>query len=111
MVRRCISLSRKTEKGFGNNRVPAPPRWVVSHLKHGTLFTVQKSGIFYVERPAGTKKDVLYLWRFFDQKTIKLHTFEKEFFFGLDVSSDEKTVFFSQYDVNNADIMLIDEFR
>ncbi len=40
-----------------------------------------------------------------------LWTTAKTLFWGFDVSPDEKLMIFSQYDVENTDIMLIPNFR
>ena len=84
---------------------------VIQHVRHLMRFAVRSKGVCYVARPEGGTHDVLFLWQFSTRRSIPLYTFEKEFYFGLDVSPDERTVLYSQYDVNNSDIMLVSEFR
>ena len=84
---------------------------VIDHLYRRNLFTVGSTGLFYVASAAGTKKQHLWFKRFSDGKVIQLHTFDRDLYWGLDLSPGEREILFSQYDVNTTEIMLVESFR
>ena len=85
---------------------------VVSKLYRRNLFAPARNGLFYI---AGTKDGPNHIALFFrserDGTVKRIHTFEHDIFWGLDLSRDERSIFFSQFEVNNADIMLVENFH
>ena len=71
-------------------------------------FAVGRTGIYYLSNLGAP---VLRFYRFSDGQHSDILKLDKRPGFGLDVSADEKTVFFSQLDHDGSDLMLVDGFR
>jgi Tol biopolymer transport system component len=81
---------------------------IAEPLARRTLYAVTNSGLYYIA--AGTPAEL----RFRPHNTMRsrpLWTMAKTLFWGLDVAPDEKLIVFSQFDVENTDIMLIPNFH
>ena len=80
---------------------------IIDRIAH-RAFAVGRTGIYYL---SNLDAPVLRFYRFADGQHSDILKLEKRPGFGLDVSADEKTVFFSQLDHDGSDLMLIDAFR
>ncbi|MCX6596314.1 MAG: protein kinase [Acidobacteria bacterium] len=102
----------RTQNDLGIWRVPAaggPEEQIVKEpLARRTLYAVTNSGIYYI---AGGKPAELRYRPLNATRSTPLLTIAKTLFWGFDVSLDEKLMVFSEYDVENTDIMLISDFR
>ena len=86
-----------------------PPKRVADRLYRRNLFVPSKDGVYYMAR-SGDAFGLFFLSQTTGQ-TKRVAAFSQDIFWGLDLSPDERSVYYSQYDVANADIMLIDDFR
>ncbi len=92
-----------------NQSAPAPER-VVEHLLRRNLFEAGRQGIFYIAPRVGAKPG-LYFLRYGSKVPVLLYPFEHWIGWGMKLSSDEKSLFFTRTDSDNDDIHLIHSFR
>ena len=86
-----------------------PPKRVADRLYRRNLFVPSKDGVYYMAR-SGDAFGLFFLSQTTGQ-TKRVAAFSQDIFWGLDLSPDQRSVYYSRYDVANADIMLIDDFR
>lgn len=80
---------------------------VVEDMALPGLFAIRGYGIYYVRNNA----PAICVKRFSDGKEIELLKLDKPPFWGLDVSSDGKTIYYSRYETNNVDVMVVNNFQ
>jgi serine/threonine protein kinase len=80
---------------------------VLEGVENPSSCAVSRSGIYYVSR----QPRAIRLQRFDNGQKVELHRMDKPPAPGLEVSADERTILFSQYDQSNTDIMMIDPLR
>ena len=76
-----------------------------------TLFATSKRGLYYVALPAKSQLPALYLLPYGAMQPRLVHHFDREFGWVLSLSADERSILFTQTDIGNKDIQLIDWFR
>ena len=84
---------------------------VVQSLHRRNLFAPSKNGVYYIGEQPSSQEQSLYFWDARKKDVTLLHTFDRPIFWGLDLSPDERQLLFSQEDVGNIDIMLVERFR
>jgi Tol biopolymer transport system component/DNA-binding winged helix-turn-helix (wHTH) protein len=74
-------------------------------------WTVGKQGIYFFTPPDGQGRSDLCLYRFATGKTAKIMTIERELWYRIAVSPDERTILYGQFDQTGSDLMLVENFR
>lgn len=104
-------------KGEGNTatlwRVPADgggERQILDSV-HRYSFSVSNNGIYFAAGPALDDTSSLNFLSFATGKITQLAKIEKPVDLGVAVSPDEAQVLFAQVDVQDADLMLVENFR
>lgn len=108
-----LFFTKRTEKeGVWQQTLPhGPVKLVADRIYRRNLFAPGRNGLFYIASVPGIPEGSALFFRDHNGKITRLHTFNQEVFWGLDLSSDERSLLFSQFDVNNADIMLVEAFQ
>ncbi|MCX6602788.1 MAG: protein kinase [Acidobacteria bacterium] len=100
------------EDGIFRYTLPAGPiERVVDRLYRRTLFAPSQRGLYYIALPPKSQLPALYLLPNGATKPQLLHRFERELGWVLALSADERSFLFTQTDIGNKDIQLIDRFR
>ena len=84
---------------------------VIERLYRRNLFALGRTGIYYVGPSPGEGHPSLFFQSFQSEAPKVLRRFQQYVGWGLSVSPDERSVVFSQVDVGNSEIMLIERFR
>lgn len=88
-----------------------PARQLVPKLHRRNLFVPAAGGVYYIASSGQPSQPALFFWNAATGTSRQLRAFQEDIFWGLDVSPDERTLYYSQVDVANSDIMLVKEFR
>ena len=100
------------EDGIFRYTLPAGPiERVVERLYRRTLFAPSQRGLYYIALPPKSQLPALYLLPKGASTPQLLHRFDREFGWVLALSADERSFLFTQTDIENKDIQLIDRFR
>lgn len=83
----------------------------VSRLHKRNLFAVGEKGVFYIAPTARGIFPGLFFQNFQSEPEKLLLSFEHGLGWGLGLSSDERKLIFTQLDVWNSDIMLVERFH
>ena len=84
---------------------------IVERLHRRNLFAMGKTGVYYIAPVPGADYPALFFKSYQDNAPRLLLKFHRQIGWGLSLSSDERAVVFSQVDIGNSDIMLIERFR
>ena len=84
---------------------------VTGKLYRRNLFAVSKAGVYFIAPTVGTAFPSLFFKSFQSDQPRPLISFEREIGWGLGLTPDERTLLYSQVDIGNSDIMLIEQFR
>lgn len=104
----------RRDEGEGVWRQPLPhgtAEKVLQQVSRRNLFALGKRGLYYVDKRDSDGRQALFYRRFSDGATSVSYIFDHQVFWGLDLAPDERSLLFSQYDVNNSDIMLINDLH
>ncbi len=100
------------EDGVFRYTLPAGPiERVVDRIYRRTVFAPSQRGLYYIALPPKSQLPALYLLPNGAGTPQLLHRFDREFGWVLALSPDERSFLFSQTDIGNKDIQLIDRFR
>lgn len=104
---------RHEDKGLWVQALPSGrARRIVDRLHRRNLFQAADHGLYYVAPdPNDAARHSLFSLPYGGQKAAKRFTFSRTVGWGLDISKDERTLLFSQFDLGNTDIELIHSFR
>ena len=103
---------RDEHEGLWRQPLPGGPVvQVVERLYRRNLFAIGKTGIFYIAPVPGADYPALFFKSLQDNAPRLLLKFQHQIGWGLSLSSDERSLVFSQIDVDNTDIVLIERFR
>lgn len=86
------------------------PQRVVPDLYRRTLFALGRQGVYYIAINSKTELPALYFLRYGTEQAVLLHSFERDIFWGLSLSPDERHLLFSLFNVANLDIMIASSF-
>jgi Tol biopolymer transport system component len=89
-----------------NWRIDAP-------LRRRTLFAPAREGVYFVQRGSGeTQPATLRFYRYKDRSIQVIYTFPgPDVFWGFSLSPDGRSLLYSQLDVNNTDVLVVNDFR
>jgi Tol biopolymer transport system component len=100
------------EDGLFRYRLPnGPVERVLPTLLRRTLFGVSAQGIYYVARPAPKSHPALFLLPEDSTQSRLIHQFDREIGWVFAQTPDWRGFYYTQTDVPNQDIQLIDAFR
>lgn len=106
------------EKGWPSHcslwRVPAAGGEEVKVLEPTHPYagwTVGKQGIYFFTPPDGRGRSDICLYRFATGKTTKILTIERNVYYRIAVSPDERTILYTQFDQAGSDLMLVENFH
>lgn len=100
------------EDGLFRYRLPAGPvERVLPTLLRRTLFGVSAQGIYYIARPAPKSYPALFLLPEDSTQSRLIHQFDREIGWVFAPTPDWRGFYYTQTDVPNQDIQLIDSFR
>ncbi len=100
------------DDGIFRYTLPAGPiERIVEKLYRRSLFAASKRGLYYIALPHKSQFPALYLLPNGAKQPQLLHRFDREFGWVLSLSADERSFLFTQTDIGNKDIQLIDWFR
>jgi Tol biopolymer transport system component len=74
-------------------------------------WTVGKQGIYFFTPPDGQGRSDICLYKFATGKISKILTIERNVYYRIAVSPDERTILYGQYDQTGSDLMLVENFR
>ncbi|MBZ5543355.1 MAG: serine/threonine-protein kinase [Acidobacteriia bacterium] len=80
-----------------------------THAEAG--WTVGKLGIYFFTPADAQGRSDLCLYKFATAKISKILTIERNVFYRIAVSPDERTILYTQYDQTGSDLMLVENFR
>jgi Tol biopolymer transport system component len=80
-----------------------------THLYAG--WTVGKQGIYFFTPPNKQGRSDICLYKFATGKINKILTIERNLYYRIAVSPDERTILYGQYDQTGSDLMLVENFR
>jgi Tol biopolymer transport system component len=103
---------RREEDGIWRQTAPGgPAKRLVTDLYRRNLFAPAKDGLYYVARIPGRRFPGLFFRKATTGEIRLVTPFTNEVFWGFDLSEDERSVYYSQFDLANADIMFVNDFR
>lgn len=111
--RKLFFAKRHERDGLWEQELPAgTARQVVDRLYRRSLFAPGREGLYWVAPGAESgEKQALYYWDFRRNTRTKVHTFDRQVFWGFELTPDGQSLLYSQYDVGNSHIMLVPNFR
>ena len=106
---RSLYFTRRNEAdGIWHQPLPhGPATRIVDQLYRRNFFVPARNGVYYIAR-SGLAPTLFF--RTLTGETRRLVTFQHDLFWGLDLSPDERSLYYSRFDVGNADIMLVSDF-
>jgi serine/threonine protein kinase len=109
---RSLYFGRRNEsEGLWLQPLPSgTPRQIAKHLYRRNLFVPAPDGVYYIAPPDAQPYPSLHFWSAATGTATPLLTFPADIFWGIDLSS-KRELYYSQFDVANADIMLVNDFR
>jgi hypothetical protein len=95
-------------------RVPAGGGEEVKVLDSTHLYaewTVGKQGIYFFTPPNKQGRSDICLYKFATGKINKILTIERNLYYRIAISPDERTILYTQFDQAGSDLMLVENFR
>ena len=74
-------------------------------------WAVGKRGIYFFTPPDGQGHSDISLYKFATGQTSRILTIEREAYYRIAISPDERTILYVQYDQAGSDLMLVENFR
>lgn len=108
-----VFFSKLTDPGIWTVPVAGGPETALWHSPgpdYWSNWALSKNGIYFF-LPNGAKPPDIQFWDFKTMKAFRIATLGKPSFFGLTVSPDGKSLVYSQWDRNEHDILVVDNFR
>jgi Tol biopolymer transport system component len=103
---------KSTSKGICSQPLPrGTVSPVVPRLYRRNLFAVGRTGIFFIAPSEGTVYPSLFFQSYQATAPKRLLAFDRQIAWGLSLSPDERSIVYSQFDVGNYDIFVVDSFR
>jgi Tol biopolymer transport system component/tRNA A-37 threonylcarbamoyl transferase component Bud32 len=112
---RGVLYTRRSEaEGIFYQSLKDDENWrIEAPLRRRTLFAPMREGVYFVQQGAGeTQPPTLRYYRYKDRSIQVVYTFPgPDLFWGLSLSPDERSILYSQLDVNNTDVLVINGFH
>ena len=106
------------EKGYPSQcsvwRVPAAGGEevkVLDSIHSYGAWTVGEQGIYFFKSPDGQGHSDICLYKFATGATTKILTIERNVYYRIAVSPDERTILYGQFDQEGSDLMLVENFQ
>ena len=84
---------------------------VLESVHRDAGWTVGKQGIYFFTTPDGQGRSEIRLYNFATGKTSKILTIERDVYYRIAVSPDERTILYGQFDQTGSDLMLVEDFH